>query len=114
VRRLDESAIYPAAGAFAGDAGWAEGLGAYELADAPRSTLREGYADAGDEEVDDALADVLDSMSPAEAFNFASTLQVTRGRGSGSVETAAGRAGSRWRPRDRSDRSGRLAWDRDS
>jgi hypothetical protein len=36
--------------------------------------LHEGYADASDEEMSDALANVLDSISPAEAFNFASAL----------------------------------------
>ena len=39
-----------------------------------RSTLHEGYADASDDEMEDALANVLDSLSPAEAFNFASAL----------------------------------------
>ena len=39
-----------------------------------RSTLHEGYADASDDEMEDALANVLDSLSPAEAFNFGSAL----------------------------------------
>ena len=36
--------------------------------------MHEEYADASDEEMDDALANVLDAMSPAEAFNFGSAL----------------------------------------
>src|SRR5690348_10498253 len=68
--RLDESYIDPAAGEF----GWTEGLDAAELTEVLRSTLHEGYADASDEELDDALANVVDSMSPAEAINFASAL----------------------------------------
>jgi hypothetical protein len=70
VRRLDERYIYPAAD----EAGWAEDRETAELAEALRSALNEGYADASDEAVDDALANVLDSMSPAEAFNFTSAL----------------------------------------
>jgi hypothetical protein len=84
VRRLDESGSYPAAGALAGEAYWADGIGADELADALRSALREGYADASDAEVGDALADVFDSMSPAEAFNFASALNRI-GKGAGQL-----------------------------
>ena len=40
-----------------------------------RSALHEGYATASDEEVEDALANIVESMSPAEALNFASALQ---------------------------------------
>lgn len=43
-------------------------------ADALRQALRADYADASDEEVEGALASMLDSMSPAESFNFASAL----------------------------------------
>ena len=43
-----------------------------DLAEALRSALHEGYSDASDAEMDDAVANVLDSMSAAEAFNFAS------------------------------------------
>jgi hypothetical protein len=39
-----------------------------------RLTLRDEYAGASDEEMEQALADVLDSMSLAEAFNFTSAL----------------------------------------
>jgi hypothetical protein len=74
VRRLDESDTYPTVGALSGEADWAEGLDAEELADVLRSTLHEGYADASDDEMEDALANVLDSLSPAEAFNFGSAL----------------------------------------
>jgi hypothetical protein len=68
--RLDERYIDPAAGEF----GWTDGLDAAELTEVLRSTLHEGYADASDEAMDDALANVVDSMSPAEAINFASAL----------------------------------------
>ena len=57
-----------------GESGWTEGLDAEELADVLRSTLHESYADASDDEMEDALANVLDSLSPAEAFNFGSAL----------------------------------------
>jgi hypothetical protein len=39
-----------------------------------RSTMREEYADASDEEMGDALENVLGAMSPAEALNFGSAL----------------------------------------
>jgi hypothetical protein len=74
VRRLDERDIYPAVYAPADGVGWTERLDAEDLADVLRSVLHEGYADASDEEMSDALANVLDSISPAEAFNFASAL----------------------------------------
>ena len=70
MRRLDESYSYTAGG----ESGWTEGLDDEELADVLRSTLHESYADASDDEMEDALANVLDSLSPAEAFNFASAL----------------------------------------
>lgn len=68
MRRLDESYSYTAGG----ESGWTEGLDDEELVDVLRSTLHESYADASDDEMEDALANVLDSLSPAEAFNFAS------------------------------------------
>jgi hypothetical protein len=77
MRSLDESDIYPTVSAFLGEAGWTERLDAEdseELADVLRSTLHEGYASASDDEMEDALANVLDSLSPAEAFNFGSAL----------------------------------------
>jgi len=67
VRHLDERYFSP-------DVDWAEGPDTAELAEALRSALDEGYAEASDEAMDDALANVLDSMSPAEGFNFASAL----------------------------------------
>ncbi len=67
-------ALYPAAGELPGESGWHEDLEADELADVLRSTMREEYADASDEEMGDALENVLDSMSQAEAFNFGSAL----------------------------------------
>ena len=71
-----ESYRYP----VAGEAGW-EAMPA-DLAEALRSALHEGYADASDAEMDDAVANVLDSMSAAEAFNFASALnQIGKGAG---------------------------------
>lgn len=45
------------------------------LADALRDALDDGYSDAGPDEMDDALGNVLDSMSAAEAFNFAKALK---------------------------------------
>jgi hypothetical protein len=74
MRYLDESDFHPGAYAFAGEDSRTEGLDAADLTDALRSALSEDYAEASDEEIGDALADVLDSMSAAEAFNFASAL----------------------------------------
>lgn len=74
MRYLDKSDFLPDAYAFAGDDSRTEGLDAADLADALRSALSEDYAEASDEEIGDALANVLDSMSAAEAFNFASAL----------------------------------------
>lgn len=72
MRYLDEGEFHP--DAFAGEEIWAEDLDDVDLTDALRSALSEEYADASDEEIDDALANVLDSMSAAEAFNFTSAL----------------------------------------
>lgn len=74
MERLDRDGIYPAVGGLMGEAGWAEALGAEELGDVLRSAMREEYADATVEEMGDALVNVLDAMSPAEAFNFSSAL----------------------------------------
>jgi hypothetical protein len=74
VRRLYDSGTYPAAGTVLGEAAWVEALSPEELADVFRSSLREEYADASDAEMGDALENVLDSMSAAEAFNFGSAL----------------------------------------
>jgi hypothetical protein len=46
--------------------------------------LHESYADASDEEMEDACANVLGSMSAAEAFNFASALNRI-GKGAGQL-----------------------------
>jgi hypothetical protein len=52
------------------------------LASAFRLALHDTYADASDEDVRDALSDVLDQMTPAEAFNFTSALnQIGRSAG---------------------------------
>jgi len=80
MRRPDESYGYTAGG----ESGWAEGLDAEELTDVLRSTLHENYADASDEEMEDAFANVLGSMSVAEAFNFASALSRI-GKGAGQL-----------------------------
>ena len=40
-----------------------------------RSALHEGYAAASDDDLEDALGNIVESMSPAEALNFASALQ---------------------------------------
>jgi hypothetical protein len=74
MERLDRVGIYPAAGALPGGTSWAETLEAEEFGDVLRSAMREEYADASVEEMGDALVNVLDSMSPAEAFNFSSAL----------------------------------------
>ncbi|MFI5893995.1 hypothetical protein ACIA5D_28235 [Actinoplanes sp. NPDC051513] len=42
--------------------------------DVLRQALREEYADADDEELEDALAEMVAGMDPAEAFNFAKAL----------------------------------------
>jgi hypothetical protein len=70
VRHLDERYLYPATDV----AEWADGTDTVELAEALRSALDEGYAEASGGAMGDALANVLDSMSPAEGFNFASAL----------------------------------------
>lgn len=72
VQRLDDT--YPAVGGLLGEIAWAETLTREELADVFRSALRPEYADASDAEMGDALENVLDSMSAAEAFNFGSAL----------------------------------------
>ena len=46
-----------------------------ELADVLRSALREEYASASDEQMREALGDVMDAMSPAEAFSLDSALR---------------------------------------
>jgi hypothetical protein len=53
-----------------------------ELAEVLRDSLHDGFSDASPEEMDDAFAEVLESMSPAESFNFAKALkQIERGAG---------------------------------
>jgi len=74
VKGLYDSGGHPAVGAVLGEAAWVEALSPEELADVLRSSLREEYADASDAEMGDALENVLDSMSAAEAFNFGSAL----------------------------------------
>lgn len=73
MRRLNGSGTYPAAGIRSSRAAWAAGLDE-ELADVLRSALHDRYAGATDGEMDEALANVLESMSPAEASDFASAL----------------------------------------
>lgn len=46
-----------------------------ELAESLRDVLTEDYWDADPEDLEEALAEVLESMSPAEAFNFAKALK---------------------------------------
>jgi hypothetical protein len=74
VRRLDDSGGHPAVGSLLGEAAWTENSSPEELADVLRSALRDEYAGASDAEMGDALENVLDSMSAAEAFNFGSAL----------------------------------------
>jgi hypothetical protein len=47
----------------------------FELAEVLHDALDDAYADADPEDIDNALAEVLDSMSSAEAFNFAKALK---------------------------------------
>src|SRR5215467_3412974 len=72
VQRLDDR--YPAVGGLLGEVAWAQTMRPEELADVFRSALRAEYADASDAEMGEALENVLDSMSAAEAFNFGSAL----------------------------------------
>jgi hypothetical protein len=46
-----------------------------ELAETLRDVLAEDYSDADPEDLEEALAEVLESMSPAEAFNFGKALK---------------------------------------
>jgi hypothetical protein len=45
-----------------------------DFADGLRSALRDDYADASETEMQDAVTNVLDALSPAEAFDFGSAL----------------------------------------
>jgi hypothetical protein len=74
VRRLDRGDISPVAGYLTAKAGWADALGPEDLPGVLRSAMREEYADASDAEMAEALENVLDALSPAEAFNFGSAL----------------------------------------
>jgi hypothetical protein len=74
VSHLDSNVIYPHVGGLTSESAWTEDLRTSELADVLRSTMREEYADASDEEMEGALGNVLEAMSPAEAFNFGSVL----------------------------------------
>lgn len=67
-----------------------------DLAEALRESLVDEYADATASEMSEALANVLESMSPAEAFNFAKALkQIPRGAGRVLADPAFGQiAGS--------------------
>jgi hypothetical protein len=56
----------------------------FELADVLQDALSDDYADAEPEAVDNALADILDSMSPAESFDFVKALKQI-GRTAGQV-----------------------------
>src|SRR5215469_10197180 len=75
VRRLDRGDISPTVGYLTAEASWADALEAEDLPDVLRSALREQYADASDAEMAEALDNVLDALSPAEAFNFGSALR---------------------------------------
>ena len=56
-----------------------------------RDALREDHADAPPEEMEDALANVLESMTPAESFNFAKALrQVEKGAAQALADPAVG------------------------
>jgi hypothetical protein len=64
----------PAWGDLADESGWIGDQEAGDLTGALRSAMRDEYAGASEEEMGGALANILDSMSPAEAINVASAL----------------------------------------
>jgi hypothetical protein len=57
-----------------------------DLAEVLRNALDDVYADTDPEEMEDALVEVLGSMSPAEAFNFAKAMRAI-GRSASQVVT---------------------------
>lgn len=59
--------------AYEGPEGWSDEPA--QPADVLRDALRDEYSDASPADMDEALGSVLDSMSPAESFNFAKALQ---------------------------------------
>ena len=72
MRRPDDSGSYPVMGDLLYESARVEALSPEDLADVLRSSLRQEYAEASDEEMGDALENILDSMSAAEAVNFGS------------------------------------------
>ena len=69
------------------DEGWADEdwrSGTQDAVAGMRLVLSDEYAHATDAEMEEALADVMDAMSPTEAFNFGSALNQI-GRGAGQV-----------------------------
>lgn len=66
--------MYPAADDLLSEAVWSTDLRTAELAEALRSTLRDEYADASEYQMREALENILEAMSPAEAFDFGSAL----------------------------------------
>src|SRR3954451_13369851 len=74
MRRLERNGgHYVAGGARPGIVPGGDARGR-DLIDALRSTLRDEYADASEQELQEALTNVVDAMSAAEAFNFGSAL----------------------------------------
>lgn len=61
-----------------------EDMDATDLADVLWDALSDDYADADPDDVADALAEMLETMSPAEAFNFAKAFKQI-GRSAGKV-----------------------------
>jgi hypothetical protein len=62
-----------------------------DLGEVLREALREDYADAPAEEIEDALANVFELMTPAESFNFAKALrQVEKGASQVLADPAVG------------------------
>jgi hypothetical protein len=53
---------------------WEPDIVERDLADALRSAMSDRYADVGDAEMQDALDAVLETMTPAEAFDFGAAL----------------------------------------
>ena len=91
--RFDSSGIFGPAHDLPGEDGWFEDLGADDFVDALRSTMREEYADASDEEMGDALTNLLRLNEPGGGD------QLRRLRWTGS-----GRAQVSWRQIRRSRR----------
>src|SRR4029450_5231247 len=86
MRRLEHRGTYPAVGDLPTETRWTQDFRTSELADALRSAMRNEHADASEQEMQEALENVLETMSPAEAFDFGSALSRI-GKGANQVLT---------------------------